>query len=232
MVSAWGSTPRGELCGLLLLTSEAPVTAHQWASQRTPQMLPTTAADSPHLSAGGRKNRWKTLSPPGTVFVNNTAGKCLKRTSGRKSMSSYSDDADGVDIMTCFCNRMLQRDATHAQSGTHEPLLSFILQIKRVKWIKMNAFLFSTHQHIYNTFLKYCVFTVSCTVPSFLWGCLYTNGRYLSFNQCLQCNISCHSSTIHQSLDLTNKITQMADRSQPKQVNFCSLVKTYAFSFL
>ncbi len=59
----WGIETSGGywLCGLCknkelrLLTSEARVTAHQWASQRTPRMPPTTAADSSHLSAGGRK---------------------------------------------------------------------------------------------------------------------------------------------------------------------------------
>lgn len=40
-----------------VLTSEAPETAHQWASQRRPQTPPTTAADNSHLSVGGRKGQ-------------------------------------------------------------------------------------------------------------------------------------------------------------------------------
>lgn len=49
--------PQCVACVKSVLTSEAPETAHQWASQRRPQMPPTTAADNSHLSAGRRKGQ-------------------------------------------------------------------------------------------------------------------------------------------------------------------------------
>lgn len=49
--------PQRAACVKRVLTSEAPESAHQWASQRRPQMPPTTAADNSHLSAGRRKGQ-------------------------------------------------------------------------------------------------------------------------------------------------------------------------------
>lgn len=56
-------------CVKRVLTSEAPETAHQWASQRRPQTPPTTAADNSHLSTGRRKGQPSALMLSGTCTV-------------------------------------------------------------------------------------------------------------------------------------------------------------------
>lgn len=128
-------------------------------------MPPTTAADSSHLSAGGREERayeaFKLISGlTGIRIALAHSSVCIFRYTSRictvvallwKKDVHLTVTCCGrqtwhqLKHMTCFCNRMLQRDATRKR-GTHEPILSFF---------KTGRFIVKPNQHVFFFFFYF-----------------------------------------------------------------------------